>query len=115
PISPDGTGIEDLLEAILLVADDSDIVANPNTDPAGVVLEAEVEGGRGVMATLLVLNGTLKRGDTIIAGGTYGRIKAMFDETGKQLKEAPPSTPVAVMGLSDLPEPGNSFETAKNE
>ena len=116
PVSaPDGTGIEDLLEAILLVADDSDIVANPNTDPAGVVLEAEVEGGRGVMATLLVLNGTLKRGDTIIAGGTYGRIKAMFDETGKQLKEAPPSTPVAVMGLSDLPEPGNSFETAKNE
>ncbi len=116
PVSaPDGTGIEDLLEAILLVADDSDIVANPNTESAGVVLEAEVEAGRGVMVTLLVLNGTLKRGDTIIAGETYGRIKAMFDETGKPLKEAPPSTPISVMGLSALPEPGDSFETVKNE
>jgi translation initiation factor IF-2 len=110
-----GEGIEDLLEAVLLVADDNEIVANPQADPSGVVLEAEVDASRGVIATLLVLNGTLKRGDTLIAGKTHGRIKAMFDETGKQVKEAGPSTPVEVMGLSDVPEPGDSFEWAKND
>ncbi|MBZ0298798.1 MAG: translation initiation factor IF-2, partial [Anaerolineae bacterium] len=110
-----GEGIDDLLEAILLLADDSSIVANPNADPAGVVLEANVEPNRGVLATLLVLNGDLKRGDTIIAGNTYGRIKAMFDETGAPVQEAGPSTPVEVMGLNDMPEPGDSFETVKNE
>ncbi|MBZ0293068.1 MAG: translation initiation factor IF-2 [Anaerolineae bacterium] len=116
PVSaPENKGIEDLLEAILLVADDSDIVANPSAPPAGVVLEAEVQAGRGVVATLLVLNGTLKTGDTLLAGMTYGRIKAMFDETGSQVKSAGPSTPVAVMGLSDLPEPGDNFEQVKNE
>lgn len=111
----EGKGIDDLLEGILLVADESDIIANPSADPAGVVLEAQVNPSRGVIATLLVLNGTLKRGDVIVAGQTYGRIKAMFDEYGKPLKEAGPSTPVSVMGLSDLPEPGDSFETTKNE
>lgn len=116
PVSaPEGIGIEDLLEAILLVADDSSIVANPVAAPAGVVLEAEVQAGRGVVATLLVLNGTLRAGDTLLAGMTYGRIKAMFDEAGNQVKTAEASTPVAVMGLSDLPEPGDSFEQAKNE
>src|SRR5690606_16755063 len=95
-----GEGIDDLLEAILLVADDSNIVANPNANPAGVVLEAKVDSNRGVIATLLVLNGELRRGDTIIAGSTYGRIKAMFDETGAQVKSAGPSTPVEVMGLN---------------
>ena len=110
-----GEGIDDLLEAILLVADDNEIVANPDTKPAGVVLEAEIDSTRGVIATLLVLNGNLKRSDTIIAGNTYGRIKAMFDESGAQVKSADPSTPVSVMGLSDLPEPGDSFEWVKNE
>jgi translation initiation factor IF-2 len=110
-----GEGTADLLEAILLVADDSNIVANPNANPAGVVLEANVDPNRGVIATLLVLNGELKRGDTIIAGSTYGRIKAMFDETGTQVKSAGPSTPVEVMGLNDLPEPGDSFEWVKSE
>ena len=113
--APQGTGIEDLLEAVLLVAEEHEIIANPVADPAGVVLEAQIVPGRGPVATLLVLNGTLKRGDTIIAGVTYGRVKAMFDEAGKQLQEAGPSTPVSVMGLSDLPEPGDSFETVKNE
>lgn len=108
-------GIEDLLEAILLVADDREIVANPNAEPAGVVLEAAVDPSRGNMATLLVLNGTLKRGDTIVAGETYGRIKAMFDENGKQIATAGPSTPVSVMGLSGLPQPGDRFESVKNE
>ena len=110
-----GEGIDDLLEAILLVADDNEIVANPTTKPAGVVLEAEVDSSRGVIATLLVLNGNLKRSDTIIAGNTYGRIKAMFDETGAQVKTAGPSTPVSVMGLNELPEPGDSFEWVKND
>ena len=110
-----GEGIEDLLEAILLVAEDSSIVANPKANPAGVVLEANVNPSRGVIATLLVLNGNLERGDTIIAGSAYGRIKAMFDEAGNQVKTAGPSTPVAVMGLSDLPEPGDSFEAVKSE
>ncbi len=110
-----GEGIDDLLEAILLVADESNIVANPHADPAGVVLEANVDPSRGVIATLLVLNGELKRGDTIIAGNTYGRIKAMFDETSAQVKSAGPSTPVEVMGLSDMPQPGDSFEAVKNE
>lgn len=110
-----GDGIEDLLEAISLVADDSNIVANPNTSPAGVVLEANVEPSRGVLATLLVLNGELKRGDTIIAGETYGRVKAMFDEVGGAVKAAGPSTPVVVMGLNDMPEPGDSFESVKSE
>lgn len=113
--APQGTGIEDLLEAVLLVAEEHEIIANPVADPAGVVLEAQIVPGRGPVATLLVLNGTLRRGDTIIAGVTYGRVKAMFDEAGKQLQEAGPSTPVSVMGLSDLPEPGDSFETVKNE
>jgi len=111
----EGKGIDDLLEAILLIADESDIFANPKAEPAGVVLEAQVNPSRGVIATLLVLNGTLKRGDVIVAGLTYGRIKAMFDEFGKPLNEAGPSTPVSVMGLSGLPEPGDNFETAKNE
>ncbi len=111
----EGKGIDDLLEAILLVADDSDIIANPSAEPAGVVLEAQVKPARGVIATLLVLNGTLKPGDVILAGETYGRIKAMYDEYGKPIKEAGPSTPVAVMGLSDLPEPGDNFEAVKNE
>jgi translation initiation factor IF-2 len=108
-------GIEDLLEAILLTADEHEIVANPDAEPQGVVLEAEVDRNRGVMATLLVLNGTLKLGDVVIAGQAYGRIKAMFDETGKAVKKAGPSMPVAVLGLSDLPQPGDTFNQVTNE
>ncbi len=116
PISAiQGEGIDDLLEAILLVADDSEIIANPASKPAGVVLEAEVDPSRGVMATLLVFNGELHGGHTIIAGATYGRIKAMFDERGKPVKAAGPSMPVEVMGLNELPEPGDPFEWVKNE
>lgn len=110
-----GDGIEDLLEAILLVADDNRIVANPNGAPTGTVVEAEVDRTRGTVATLLVLNGTLKRGDTIIAGHSYGRIKAMFDEKGDQVKEAGPSTPVSILGLNDPPQPGDTFEVVKND
>ena len=110
-----GEGIEDLLEAITLIADDTVIVANPKSKAAGTVIEAEFEKGRGVMTTLLVQNGTLKTGDVVLAGTAYGRIKAMFDENGDLSKAAPPSTPARVMGLNTVPEPGTLFEIVKNE
>lgn len=105
-----GDGVEDLLEALVLVADDNEIVANPDGVLRGIVVEAEVDKSRGTMATLLVMNGTMKRGDSIIAGTSYGRIKAMFDSSGKQVEEASPSTPVSVLGLNTPPEPGMTFE-----
>jgi len=108
-------GIDDLLEAILLVADENEIVANPNASATGVVLEAQVDHSRGVIATLLVLNGTLNTGDVVMAGTTHGRLKAMYDETGATVKKAGPSTPVAVLGLSSIPMAGDSFEVVKND
>jgi translation initiation factor IF-2 len=108
-------GLDDLLEAILLVADDLDILANPEGDAFGTVIEAEVTKGRGVMTTLLVQNGTLKVGDTVLAGTTCGRIKAMFDHTGAKIKQAGPSVPVSVMGLSDVPKAGELFNVVANE
>jgi translation initiation factor IF-2 len=108
-------GIEDLLEAILLTADSHDFVANPKGTPRGVVIESQVDRNRGTMATLLVMNGTLKVGDVVVVGVAYGRIKAMYDEFGKPLKEAPPSTPVSVLGLSSPPQPGERFQVVKNE
>ncbi len=109
------TGLDDLMEAILLIADDLDIQANPEGDIFGTVIEAEITKGRGVMATLLVQNGTLKVGDTVLAGTTCGRIKAMFDFTGDKIKEAGPSKPVSVMGLSDVPKAGELFSVVENE
>ena len=110
-----GTGIDDLLEALILTADDNTIEANPDGTLRGIVVEAEVDKSRGTMATLLVMNGTMKRGDAIVAGTSYGKIKAMFDSSGKQVKIAGPSTPVAVLGLDSPPEPGVMFEIAKND
>jgi translation initiation factor IF-2 len=108
-------GIEDLLEAILLTADESPIKANPRTTAAGTVVEAELDRARGVVATLLVQNGTLKTGDTIVAGTVSGRIRRMFDDKGKVIGEAPPSTPVSVLGLSELPVPGDLFRAVDSE
>lgn len=110
-----GTGIEDLLEAILLVADDNEIIANPEAEPSGIVLEAEINPSRGTLATLLVLNGTLRRGDSIIAGEAFGRIKAMYDEKSKPIDEAGPSVPVRILGLNEVPQPGDAFEKVKND
>lgn len=108
-------GIEDLLEAILLVSGDrNDIVANPKGETRGVVLEGRVESGRGAIATLLVQNGTLKVGDTVIAGMSQGRIKAMFDEYNNRVKEAGPSKPVSIMGLDHPPSAGDTFEVVTN-
>jgi translation initiation factor IF-2 len=102
-------GVEDLLEAILLVADNLDIKANPAGDIVGTVIEAEVDKKRGVMATLLVQNGTLKQSDIVVAGGAYGRLRAMFDYKGNRVEEAPPSMPVSVMGMNDVPSAGQVF------
>jgi len=109
------TGLEDLMEAILLVSDDLEIYANPKGNVFGTVIEAELTKGQGVMTTLLIQNGTLKAGDTVLAGPTYGRIKAMFDYAGNKIKEAGPSVPVSVMGLNDVPKAGELFNVVANE
>ncbi|MFP3852921.1 MAG: translation initiation factor IF-2 [Anaerolineales bacterium] len=103
------TGIEDLMEAILLVAETSEIVANPEGDVFGTVIEAEVDSSRGVVTTLLVQNGTLETGDAILAGMSHGRIRAMFDYQGNTIAKAGPSTPVSILGLSDVPRAGELF------
>ncbi len=108
-------GIEDLLEAILLVAEDIDPRANPTASPTGTVLEARIERGRGIMTTVLVQNGTLETGDTLMVGEYYGRIKAMFDFRGKKIKKAGPSTPAFVAGLNGIPRAGDQFQTAESE
>jgi len=110
-----GEGIDDLLEAILLTADETSILANPQGIVAGTVLEAELDKSRGAMVTLLVQNGTLQTGAVVLAGAAYGRLKAMFNERGEEIKEAPPSTPARVMGLNGVPDPGTIFEVVKNE
>ena len=107
-------GIDDLLEAILLVADNADIIANPNGTVFGTVIEASHERGRGVMATFLVQNGTLKVGDVVVAGKTCGKIKAMFDFRGEKITQAPPSTPISVMGLDDIPKAGELFRIVRS-
>ncbi len=102
-------GLDDLLEAILLVADSIDIRANPNGKVFGTVIEAELDRSKGTIATLLVQNGTLEMGDVVLAGKAYGKIKAMSDFHGKRIVKARPSTPVLVMGLNDVPEAGELF------
>jgi translation initiation factor IF-2 len=108
-------GIEDLLEAILLVADNTSIKANPNGKVIGTVIEAELDKSRGVMATLLVQNGTLESGDIVVAGTAHGRLRALSDYKGKSVRKAGPSMPVAVMGLSDVPSAGDVFEVVDSE
>lgn len=105
------TGIDDLLEAILLVSESKDIMANPKGKVFGTVIEAEVDKSKGVQATLLVQNGTLETGDIITAGDSSGRIRAMFDFHGKRIRKAGPSTPVQIMGLKDVPAAGDIFQT----
>ncbi|MBN2555874.1 MAG: translation initiation factor IF-2 [Anaerolineales bacterium] len=109
------TGLEDLLEAILLIADSTRIQSNASGVVFGTVIEAELDKARGVVSTLLVQNGTLRVGDAIVVGTTSGRVRAMFDYQGAPLKEAPPSMPVSVMGLSEVPDAGELFEVAESE
>ncbi len=108
-------GIEDLLEAILLVAEEADPRANPKAEASGTVLEARIERGKGPMTTVLVQNGTLNVGDTILVGELYGRIKAMYDYMGKRIKSAGPSTPVSVAGLNGIAEAGDQFTVVESE
>jgi translation initiation factor IF-2 len=108
-------GLEDLIETILLVADNLTIKANPKGQCIGTVVEARLEKGRGPLATMLVQNGTLKVGDVVVAGEAVGKIKAMFDQRQKRVTKAPPSTPVVVMGLSTLPEAGDLFQVVPSE
>lgn len=116
PISAlQNVGIDDLLENILLVSELEQFTANPKGKCVGTVIEAELDKFRGVTATLLVQNGTLRRGDAIIVGNTWGRIKAMFDHEGAILKEAGPSTPVVVLGLQEVPNAGDIFETMSSD
>ena len=108
-------GLEDLLEAILLVADDQTILANPKGKVIGTVIEAERGKSQGVLATLLVQNGTLQDGDVTVIGNVYGRIRAMFDYHGKKVYKAEPSMPVSVMGLHEVPVAGDLFEVTPSE
>jgi len=108
-------GLEDLLEAINLVADNMDILANPKGRTIGTVIEAERDRAKGVLATLLVQNGSLGVGDVVVVGNTYGRLKAMFDFRGRKIRKAGPSTPVAVMGLNDVPQAGDLFHVMDSE
>ena len=105
------TGLDDLLEAILLVADNIEIRANPNGRVIGSVIEAKLEKSRGILTTLLVQNGTLSVGDVVLAGTAHGRIKAMFDYHGQKVQNAGPSSPIFVMGLNEVPEAGELFQT----
>jgi translation initiation factor IF-2 len=105
-----GIGIDSLLEAIILTADAAlDLRANPDQDAQGVAIEAQLDKGRGPVATVLVQRGTLHVGDSIVAGEAYGRVRAMLDEDGTQLAEAPPSRPVQVLGLTAVPRAGDNF------
>lgn len=116
PVSAtEGTGLDDLLEAVLLVAENTEILANPEGQVFGSVIEAERDKARGVVATILVQNGTLSMSDLIVAGTTYGRIKAMFDFHGNKIKDATPSSPVSVMGFNDVPEAGDLFRVVSTE
>ena len=108
-------GIEDLLEAILLVADNTDIRANPKGAAIGTIIEAELDKSKGPVATLLVQNGTLNTGDIVVAGNTYGRLRALFDFHGRKVQKAGPSIPVSVMGLSALPSAGDVFKVVASD
>ncbi|WP_081841114.1 translation initiation factor IF-2 [Alicyclobacillus macrosporangiidus] len=108
-------GLDQLLEMVLLVADLQDLKANPKARPRGTVIEAKLDRGRGPVATVLVQNGTLRVGDIVVAGTTYGRVRAMTNDLGKRIKEAGPSTPVEIQGLGEVPSAGDLFVVYDDE
>ena len=108
-------GIDKLLEMILLTAEVAEYKANPNRKARGIVIEAQLDKGRGPVATILVQKGTLKVGDTIAIGATYGKVRAMMDDKGRRVKEATPSTPVEILGLNGVPDAGEVFLATENE
>jgi translation initiation factor IF-2 len=110
-----GLNVDLLLEKILLEAELLDVKANPNKEATGTIIEASLDKGRGYVATMLVQNGTLKQGDLLVSGQYYGRVKAMFNERNQRAKNAPPSTPVVILGLSGAPQAGEKFRVYEDE
>jgi translation initiation factor IF-2 len=108
-------GLDDLLEAISLVADSSKILANPKGKVIGTVIEAKIDKARGVIATLLVQNGTLHQGETVVVGLAHGNIKAMYNFLGEKIEEAGPSTPIQILGLNEVPQAGDIFQVVPSE
>lgn len=109
-----GTGLSDLLDMIILQADVLELKANPKAEASGIVIESQVDVGRGPLATLLIQRGTLKIGDALVCGAQWCKVRAMFDDKGANIKEAPPSAPVRVIGWSGAPDSGAQFKVAKN-
>ena len=110
-----GEGIESLLEMIIMMSEMEELTADPGREARGSVIESQIKRGKGAVATLLVQQGTLHVGDSIISGTTYGKIRTMIDDKGKRLKKAGPSTPVEISGLSDIPVAGDDFIVLENE
>src|SRR2546429_209854 len=110
-----GTGIDDLLEMILLVAELQDIKANPNRPAIGTIIEAKLEKNTGPTATVLIQQGTLKMGDNIVVGAMSGKVRAMFNDRSKRIQKAPPSTPVSILGLPEVPQAGDRLEVVSDE
>ncbi|MBS6185450.1 MAG: translation initiation factor IF-2, partial [Clostridium celatum] len=110
-----GENLESLLEMVLLTAEMQELQADPNRKAKGTVIEAKLDKGRGSVASILIQNGTLNVGDSILVGSTYGRIRAMFDDRGKKIKSAGPSIPVEILGLSEVPSAGDRFVVCKDE
>src|SRR5690606_7513410 len=110
-----GQGIAELLEKVLLEAEILNLKANPNRNSTGSIIEASLDKGRGYVATVMVQTGTLKVGDIMLAGAHYGRVKAMFDDTGKRVAQAGPSTPVVVLGLDGAPQAGEKFSVMETD
>ncbi|HAY18610.1 MAG TPA: translation initiation factor IF-2, partial [Rikenellaceae bacterium] len=110
-----GTGVDKLLEKVLLETDLLDLKANPNKNAVGAVIESSLDKGRGYLATVLVQDGTLHTGDMVLSGSYYGRVKAMFNERGQKVKDAGPSTPVSILGLNGAPSAGDKFNVMSDE
>ena len=110
-----GLNVDLLLEKVLLEAELLDLKANPDREAAGTIIEASLDKGRGYVATILVQNGTLRQGDLIVSGQYYGRVKAMFNERNQRIEEAPPSTPVVILGLNGAPQAGEKFKVYEDE
>jgi len=110
-----GTGLDELVERVLLLAEVLDLKANPDRTAEGVVIESKLDKGRGAVATVLVKRGTLKRGEIVVAGAAWGKVRALLNERDEQLTEAGPSTPVEILGLDGTPDPGEPFAVVENE
>ena len=110
-----GQGLDELLEMVLLQAEVLDLKANPNRRADGVIVESQLDKGRGPVATIIVQRGTLKQGDIVVAGSTWGRVRALVDDEGKRIEEAGPAMPVEILGLASVPEAGDVFTVAEND